>query len=92
MPPCSLLTAQVPPEAVQSAEHVAAAVDATEQSLVLLQNSGGAAGAVLPFTAGGRVAVVGPHANDHNAILGNYLGQICGPFADFSSRACVTSV
>ena len=47
------------------------------------------AAAVLPFTAGGRVAVVGPHANDRTQILGNYLGQICNE--SFSSRACVTS-
>lgn len=47
------------------------------------------AAAVLPFTAGGRVAVVGPHANDRTQILGNYLGQICNE--SFSSRACVSS-
>ena len=106
----------VPPEAVQSAVHVAAAVDATAQGLVLLLNGGGvvpggragdaaaaaAAAAVpavaasaavdppvLPFRAGRRLAVVGPHANDRSTILGNYLGQICAD--SFASRACVPS-
>ena len=36
---------------------------------------GASAAGVLPFLAGGRVAVVGPHANDRTHILGNYLGQ-----------------
>ena len=111
---------RVPPEAVRSAEHVAAAVDATAQGLVLLLNGGGvtrgrrageaaaaapaaaasssgtaaapaaAASAaahppVLPFRAGRRLAVVGPHANDRSTILGNYLGQICAD--GFASRA-----
>ena len=112
----------VPPEAVQSAEHVAAAVDATAQGLVLLLNGGGVvpggrAGAaaaavaavpaaaaavvsavaasaaadppVLPFRAGRKLAVVGPHANDRSTILGNYLGQMCAD--GFASRACVPS-
>ena len=92
----------VPPSVVQADKHVAAAIDATQQSLVLLLNGvgvghegrarGGARAAstlVLPFTAGGKVAVIGPHANDHTHILGNYLGQICND--GFSSRSCVVS-
>ena len=62
---------KVPPEAVRSPAHVAAAVDATRQSLVLLQRG------PLPFAAGRKVAVIGPHANDKTAMLGNYLGEIC---------------
>ena len=42
---------------------------------------------ILPFIAGAKVAVVGPHTNDNTAILGNYLGQICAD--SFSSRTCV---
>ena len=61
----------MPPEAVRSPAHVAAAVDATRQSLVLLQRG------PLPFAAGRKVAVIGPHANDKTAMLGNYLGEIC---------------
>ena len=84
---------KLPPSTVQAKAHVDAAVDATEQSLVLLLNGGGGgdggaaaasagtgtprAAPVLPFTAGsGTVAVVGPHANDHDTLLGNYLGQV----------------
>mmetsp|Transcript_12849 Transcript_12849/g.24324 ORF Transcript_12849/g.24324 Transcript_12849/m.24324 type:complete len:787 (-) Transcript_12849:194-2554(-) len=65
----------VPPEVVHSDEHVAAAVDATQQGLVLLKNSA----KTLPFdlTKGQKVAVVGPHANDRRQHLGNYLGQVC---------------
>ena len=82
----------VPPSEVRSDANVAAAVDATEQALVLLSNGGAKANdaKVLPFKAGsGKVAVVGPHANDHSTLLGNYLGQICPE--GFSSRACVES-
>ena len=101
---------KVPPSEVQSDAHVAAAVDATAQSLVLLLNGGGVAGAagaagaiatdaaegatapppvepVLPFSTGGKVAVLGPHANDRQYILGNYLGQICSDA--FGSVSCV---
>jgi beta-D-xylosidase 4 len=85
----------VPPEVVASKEHTALAVDATRQGFVLLQNGEvGAAEAaattpVLPFKAGAKVAVIGPHANDRSSILGNYLGQICPD--SIQSRACVTS-
>eukprot|EP01065_Artemidia_motanka_P043512 TRINITY_DN603_c0_g1_i1.p1 TRINITY_DN603_c0_g1~~TRINITY_DN603_c0_g1_i1.p1 ORF type:complete len:790 (+),score=175.63 TRINITY_DN603_c0_g1_i1:58-2370(+) len=64
----------VPPSVVRSADHVARAVDASAQSLVLLKND---AGRGLPFTAGKKVAVVGPHALTRGTLLGNYLGQIC---------------
>ena len=111
---------KVPPSAVASEAHTAAAVDASAQGLVLLQNGGGRAGGgakkaaaaaasaaaaapaaapaaaaaaapepVLPLRAPLRVAVVGPHADDRDTILGNYLGQMCPD--GFRSRACVTS-
>ena len=76
----------VPPEVVQQPSHVALSVDSTRQGLVLLQNPPN----VLPFQAGRKVAVVGPHTNDRTHILGNYLGQICND--SFSSRACVQTV
>ena len=77
---------KVPPEVVASDAHTALTLDATRQGLVLLQNGGGDrtsaahrpdAPAVLPFKGGLRTAVIGPHTNDRDAILGNYLGQIC---------------
>ena len=91
----------VPPSVVQSPAHVALSLDATRQALVLLQNGGGdrnaanrAASAnaapVLPFVGGVRTAVLGPHANDRHAILGNYLGQICNTSMD--TRDCVPTV
>ena len=92
----------VPPSVVQSPAHVALSLDATRQGLVLLQNGGGdrptavptasvdAAARVLPFVGGVRTAVLGPHVNDRNAILGNYLGQICN--ASMDARDCVPTV
>jgi beta-glucosidase-like glycosyl hydrolase len=64
---------KLPESTVRSAAHVDRAVDATKQSLVLLKNENNA----LPFAAGKKVAVVGPHANNRASILGNYLGEIC---------------
>ena len=68
---------------IRSDEHQARAVDATEQSFVLLRNEKN----TLPFKAGKRVLVTGPHADDRGAILGNYIGEIC---AD-ASYNCVKS-
>jgi beta-glucosidase-like glycosyl hydrolase len=59
------------------------AKDATEQGFVLLRNEQ----KTLPFKSGGSIAVIGPHANAQNAMLGNYLGQVC-PDA-FGSVSCV---
>ena len=63
----------VPPEAVHSDSHVAAAKDATAQSLVLIQNPH----AILPFKAGATVAIIGPHAKAQGILLANYISQIC---------------
>jgi len=41
--------------------------------LVLLKNAKN----VLPFQKGIRLAVIGPHGNASDVMLGNYLGQIC---------------
>jgi len=68
---------------IRSDDHQARAVDATEQSFVLLRNEKN----TLPFQAGKRVLVTGPHADDRGAILGNYIGEIC-PDGTFN---CVTS-
>eukprot|EP00939_MAST-03C_sp_MAST-3C-sp1_P002533 g2533.t1 len=63
---------------VRSDAHVQSAKESTAQSFVLLKNDAD----VLPFPAGKRVAVVGPHAIDRTAILGNYLGEICPDATD----------
>lgn len=34
-------------------------------------------GRTLPFAKGKRVAVIGPHALAQQAMVGNYLGEIC---------------
>ena len=45
---------------------------ATRSSMVLLKNT-----AFLPLPMGKRIALIGPHGNATNALVGNYLGQIC---------------
>ena len=89
----------VPPDVVGSRAHHELALDATRQGLVLLTNGGsrpsspgraGRAQPVLPFLGGARTAVIGPHANDRDAILGNYIGQICK--GGLHDRDCVPSV
>jgi hypothetical protein len=52
--------------------------------------AGGGAQPVLPFMGGARTAVIGPHTNDRDAILGNYIGQICE--GGLHDRGCVPSV
>lgn len=58
---------------VRSAAHVAAAVDATEEGLVLLSNQQKA----LPFASSKATAVIGPLAAVRKTLIGNYFGQIC---------------
>lgn len=43
----------------------------------------------LPFAKGQKVAVIGPHANATEALLGNYLGQICAE--GYKDWSCVTT-
>lgn len=76
----------VPLSAVHTTESVASSIDATEQALVLLRNPaprGAAATPTLPFTKGGKLAVLGPLADGPHTketMIGNYFGQICpGP-------------
>lgn len=63
----------VPPSAVNSAEHQAMNLFATQQSMTLLKNLKG----TLPFPKGGSIAVIGPHGQANQALVGNYLGEIC---------------
>lgn len=77
-PPDNQPYEHVPRDAVRSPEHIAAAVDATEQGLVLLKNEqiGSKGSRALPILSG-RIAAIGPHVKSRGALLGNYLGQIC---------------
>eukprot|EP00756_Hemistasia_phaeocysticola_P045223 Hpha_TRINITY_DN18982_c0_g1::TRINITY_DN18982_c0_g1_i1::g.17492::m.17492 len=67
---------KVPPDTIRKPAHIDLAVDSTRQSLVLLQNNR-SAGRGLPFKAGTKVAVIGPHVVNHGSVLGNYIGEIC---------------
>ena len=57
---------------INTADHQALALEAARQGVVLLKN----AGETLPLDAsrGLSVAVIGPHANATDAMLGNYAG------------------
>jgi len=63
----------VPASSVNTAASQAINMLATLESMVLLKNDA----KTLPFTVGKNVAVIGPNANTAEALLGNYLGQIC---------------
>jgi len=50
------------------------AIEAAEQSIVLLQNRNQS---TLPLTRGYKIAVIGPHMNATTTFLGNYRGRRC---------------
>ena len=59
-----------------SPAHRALALEAARKSIVLLRNDGGA----LPLRRGlGRIAVIGPNADDVDVLLGNYNGLPAEP-------------
>jgi beta-glucosidase len=69
-PPHSNAADQIPFNAVASAQHRAIALQAAEESIVLLQNDG-----VLPLqSAPRRIAVIGPTADLEASLEGNYNG------------------
>ena len=69
-PPEMVPYAQIPYEVNDCEEHRALAREAARQSIVLLKNDG-----LLPLARDLRcVAVVGPNADDHDVLLGNYNG------------------
>jgi beta-glucosidase len=71
-PPALVPWAGTPLSVVDSPAHRALALTAARESLVLLQNRGGA----LPLAPGlRRLAVVGPTADDREVLLGNYHGE-----------------
>ena len=90
----------VPLSEVHTDASVAASIDATEQSLVLLRNAaprGAVAGAAatLPFAVGAKVAVLGPLADGPHTqatMIGNYYGQICpGPSKPIPGSSSIPS-
>ena len=65
---------KIPMSVVASEAHKQLALDAARKSIVLLKNDG-----ILPLenrkSANGRIAVMGPNANDSTMLWGNYNGQ-----------------
>ena len=66
--------AAISPESLNASSHWALNLEAARQSLVLLKNERG----TLPLRAGGRVAVIGPHADYPRGLFTDYYGdQVC---------------
>ncbi len=65
----------IPMDVVESEQHVALALEAARESMVLLENNG-----ILPFSKEVKnVAVIGPNADDTEVLLGNYNGYSRNP-------------
>ena len=75
-PPEQVPYAQTPYRVVDSPEHRALALEAARESIVLLKNEGG----LLPLPKDlHAIAVIGPNADDLQALLGNYHGTPVAP-------------
>lgn len=74
----------VPPSEVNTPAARELSLKAARESLVLLQNNGNA----LPLSKSlKKLAVIGPHSQNHHVVLGNYIGQIC--HGDYHEHGCV---
>jgi|EP01046_Picozoa_sp_COSAG06_P023647 beta-glucosidase-like glycosyl hydrolase len=58
---------------IHSDEHTRHALEAAQQSIVLLKNEK----ETLPLKKGGKIAVLGPHSDGHDVFLSNYHGSGC---------------
>jgi beta-glucosidase len=75
-PPSMVKYAQIPYSVNDSAAHRELALETAHKSMVLLKNEGG----VLPLRKSLKtLAVIGPNANDVDALLGNYNGEPSAP-------------
>ena len=66
--------ANIPMTVVGSENHQKLALEAAEQSLVLLKNDG-----ILPLKPNTKVAVIGPNATNPSVLVGNYHGDPIAP-------------
>jgi beta-glucosidase len=64
----------VPISAIGTAEHQALALEAAEQSMVLLKNDG-----ILPLKPGAAIAVIGPLGDATRVLRGNYSSPASAP-------------
>lgn len=70
-PPEQVSYAQIPYEVIDSPAHRELALQAARESIVLLKNEGH----LLPLDKDIKsIAVIGPNADDHTMLLGNYSG------------------
>jgi len=60
-------------DTIRAPEHVQLALEAAQQSIVLLKNDAG----VLPLKPGQNIAVIGPHYKGNSVFLSNYHGDAC---------------
>jgi beta-glucosidase len=75
-PPEQVAYARIPYEVVNCAEHQALALQAARESIVLLKNEDN----LLPLSKElASIAVIGPNADDLQALLGNYNGTPATP-------------
>jgi beta-glucosidase len=61
---------RIPMSVVGSEEHRRLATEAAEKSLVLLKNDG-----ILPLKKKGKVALIGPNADNFDILIANYNGE-----------------
>ncbi|MGL1959372.1 MAG: glycoside hydrolase family 3 C-terminal domain-containing protein [Colwellia sp.] len=66
--------ANIPLDVVGSKAHLALTQEAAEKSLVLLKND-----KILPLNGKEKVALIGPNANNHAILVGNYHGTPVNP-------------
>ena len=92
-PPEKVRFSKIGTDEIASSAHADVALEAAEKSIVLLQNKGG----ILPLEkVPENIAVIGPAADDPDAMLGNYYGTpshivtpLVGIEAKFGSKAKV---
>ncbi|MCS6953238.1 MAG: glycoside hydrolase family 3 C-terminal domain-containing protein [Bryobacterales bacterium] len=88
-PPERVPYARIPYSVVDSPAHRALALEAARKSIVLLKNDGG----LLPLRRDIKaIAVIGPNADDVDALLGNYHGDPSEPITPLAGiRAKVSA-